>query len=112
MGRRIEALPAGILVIVRVKTDGGGQLEAEGLRPLRSVGGKVELRGTLFVSHALVGVKGARPGEALEVSGKGELTVRVGRERRLRLVLERFELRATVPGAPATDSVGTPAASG
>jgi hypothetical protein len=61
MGRRIEALPAGILVIVRVKTDGGGQLEAEGLRPLRSVGGKVELRGTLFVSHALVGVKGAHP---------------------------------------------------
>jgi hypothetical protein len=76
------------------------------------VGGMVDLRETLFVSHALVGIKGARPGKALEVSGEGELTIRVGRERRLRLVLERFELRATVPGAPATDSVGTPAASG
>jgi hypothetical protein len=80
-----------------VKIDGGGQLEAEGVRALRSVGGTVDLRGTLFVSHALVGVKGARPGEALEVSGRGELFIRVGRERGLRLVLERFELRSDAP---------------
>ncbi len=96
MGRRIEALPAGTLVVATVKTDGGGQLEEEGVRALRSVGGRVDLRGTRFVSHALVGVKGAQPGEALEVAGEGELTVRVGRERRLRLVLERFELRSTM----------------
>jgi hypothetical protein len=101
MGRRIEALPAGTLVVAAVKTDGGGQLEAEGLRALQSVGGKVDLRETLFVSHALVGVKGAWPGKALEVSGQGELTIRVGRERRLHLVLERFELRSTERGAPA-----------
>jgi hypothetical protein len=59
-----------------------------------------------------VGVKGARPGKALEVSGQGELTIRVGRERRLRLVLERFELRSTERGAPAPHSVGTPTAPG
>jgi Interleukin-like EMT inducer len=40
MGRRIEALPAGTLVVATVKTDGGGQLEAEGVRALRSVGGE------------------------------------------------------------------------
>jgi hypothetical protein len=112
MARWIEPLPAGTLVIAAVKTDGGGQLELEGLRALRSVGGMVDLRETLFVSHALVGIKGARPGKALEVSGQGELTIRVGRERRLRLVLERFELRSTERGAPAPHSGGTPAAPG
>jgi hypothetical protein len=96
MGRRVEALPAGTLVVATVKTDGGGQLEAEGVRALRSVGGRVDLRSTRFVSHALVGVKGAQPGEAVEIAGEGELTVRVGRERRLRFVLERFELRSAL----------------
>jgi len=64
--------------------------EADLVCALRSVGAKVDLRNTVFVSHALVGIKGARPGEALESSGGGERVIRVGRERWLRLVLERF----------------------
>jgi hypothetical protein len=69
--------------------------EVGGARSVAVGGGQIDLRGTLFVSHALVGVKGARPGEALEVSGEGELTLRVWLERRFRLVLERFELRSS-----------------
>ena len=59
MAERIDALPAGTIVIAGVKTDGGGRLTAEGVAALRSVGGQRDLRGTLWVSHALIGVKGA-----------------------------------------------------
>jgi hypothetical protein len=92
MAERINALPAGIIVIAGVKTDGGGQLTAEGVAALRSVGGQQDLRRTLWVSHALIGVKGAPGGSAVETAGPGRLMASVGRARALSVTLETFGL--------------------
>jgi hypothetical protein len=93
MADRIATLPPGTLVIAGVKTDGGGQLTAEGAVALRSVGGQVDLQRTLWLAHALIGVKGAPPGSAVEASGPGRVTASVGRARPLALTLEAFSLR-------------------
>ena len=93
MADRIATLPPGTIVIAGVKTDGGGQLTAEGAAALRSVGGQVDLQRTLWMAHALIGVKGAPPGSAVEASGPGRVTASVGRARPLALTLETFSLR-------------------
>ncbi len=93
MAERINALPAGIIVIAGVKTDGGGRLTAEGVAALRSVGGQQDLRGSLWMSHALIGVKGAPAGSAVEAAGTGRVVASVGRARTLSATLEAFTLR-------------------
>ncbi len=80
-------------MVASVKDDGGGQLTEDGVAALRSLGGQVDLQRTLFVSHLLVGVKGARPGEALEAAGSRALTASVGLDRPLALTLQAFALR-------------------
>jgi len=93
MAERIASLPSGAIVIAGVKTDGGGQLTAEGVAALRSVGAQRDLQRTLWLAHALIGVKGAPAGSALENAGPGRLGVSVGRARPLVFTLERFALR-------------------
>lgn len=93
MAERISVLPPGTIVIAAVKTDGGGQLTAEGVAALRSVGGQEDLQRTLWLSHALIGVKGAPPGSAVEAAGPRRLTAGVGRPRTLPFTLEAFALR-------------------
>jgi hypothetical protein len=93
LAQRIASLPAGTIVVVAVKTDGGGQLTAEGVSALQSVGAQRDLRHTLWLAHALVGVKGAPPGSALEASGPGRVTASLGRPRPLTFTLEGFALR-------------------
>jgi hypothetical protein len=46
---------------------------------LRSLGGQIDIRGAEHLSHALIGVKGATPGTALEASGEGNSYLQVGR---------------------------------
>ena len=92
MADRITALPPGTIVIAGVKTDGGGQLTAEGVAALRSVGGQQDLQRTLWLAHALIGVKGAPAGTAVEASGPGSVTARVGQPRALAFTLEAFRL--------------------
>jgi Interleukin-like EMT inducer len=93
MAERIGGLPPGVIVIVGVKTDGGGQLTPEGVAALRSVGGQRDLQRTLWLAHALIGVKGAQPGSAVENAGPGRVAVSVGRSRSLSFTLETFALR-------------------
>ena len=80
-------------MIAGVKTDGGGQFTDEGVAALRSIGGQKELQRTLWLAHALIGVKGAPPGSAVEASGPGNVTASVGRPRPLAFTLETFSLR-------------------
>jgi hypothetical protein len=93
MAERIGALAPGTIVIAAVKTDGGGQLTAEGVAALRSVGGQQDLQRTLWLSHALIGVKGAASGSAIEIAGLRRVTASVGRPRTLPVTLEAFSLR-------------------
>jgi hypothetical protein len=58
----------------------------------RSLGGHVDPRGTLFVSHLLIGVKGAAPGTAVEAFGPARLTRVIGQHRGTRLLTRNFRL--------------------
>lgn len=93
MAQMIDRLPGGSLVAIAVKHDGGGQLEAQGVRALRSVGAREDLRNTLWRAHVVIGVKGAREGEAIEDAGDRHLVATVGRDREVGMTLEAFELR-------------------
>jgi hypothetical protein len=88
----IDRVPAGRIVVAAIKDDGVGKLTDDAVRALRSLGGQVDPRGTLFVSHLLVGVKGAAPGSAVEAFGPARLTRVIGRERGDLLVTRDFRL--------------------
>ena len=88
----IDGVALGSIVVVALRDNGGGQLETEGVRALRAVGGIEDLRGTLGLSHLIVGVKGARAGEALEFRGDRLLTATVGAERPVGVTLEALDL--------------------
>jgi Interleukin-like EMT inducer len=88
----IARVAPGTIVVLAVRDNGGGQLEAEGVQALRAVGGAEDLRGTLGLSHLIVGVKGASPGEALEAHGERLLTATIGAERSLGVALEALDL--------------------
>jgi len=64
----------------------------DAVRALRSLGGNVDPRGALFVSHLLIGVKGAAPGTAVEAFGPERLTRVIGRDRGNLLVTRSFRL--------------------
>jgi hypothetical protein len=88
----IDRVPAGRIVAAAVKDDGVGKLTDEAVRAFRSLGGQIDPRGTLFVSHLLVGVKGAAPGTAVEAFGLARLTRVIGRDRGDVLVTRDFRL--------------------
>jgi hypothetical protein len=78
MARFIQEIPGGYIVAVAVQEDGATNLTAEGVAALREIGAQVDLRGRLGHSHAIIGVKGAPPGTALEATGEGNAYLRVG----------------------------------
>ncbi len=87
----IAQVPEGAIVVVAVKEDGARSLTDQAVEALRSLGGEADLRGTEGFSHALIGVKGAPPGSALEASGEGNSYLHVGKnpdERTLALALD------------------------
>jgi hypothetical protein len=88
----VEALPPRTLVVAAVRDDGGGRLTSEAVRALRSLGGRVDTTRTLFLSHLLVGVKGAHPGEALEAAAPHAVEALVGASRPGTITLQSFEL--------------------
>jgi Interleukin-like EMT inducer len=103
MGRRIDALPAGTLVVATVKTDGGGQLEAEGVRALRSVGGACRPAG-----HA---VRLARPcGRQRRPARRGPGSLRNGGVDPPRRAGTPASPRARALRAPLDDARASPAA--
>lgn len=67
----IKEIPKGMIVVGAVKDEGSKYLTEEAVAALRSIGSVKYLRrkGMRRYSHAIIGVKGAKPGEALEDNG-------------------------------------------
>jgi Interleukin-like EMT inducer len=102
----VAGLPAGTIVAGAVRDEGSGHLTDEGVQALRTLGVAGDLRGRFRDAHAFVGVKGARPGSAVEVLGSHPVEVRVGwrppaageLEAGVGLELEEFALEAPAAG--------------
>jgi hypothetical protein len=88
----VARIPAGFIAAAAIRDDGVGQLTDDAVGALRSLGGRVDPRGALFVSHLLIGVKGAPPGTAVEAFGPVRLRRIVGHDRGHHLVIEDFRL--------------------
>jgi len=93
----IAAVPDGRIVVVALQGDGAAYLNEDAVTALSWIGGQADPRGTAGWSHAIIGVKGAAPGTALEVAGPDNGWLRAAPDRRtlaiaLDLVLwERME---------------------
>ena len=88
----VEAWPPGTIVVAVALDTLPSRISERALDALRSIGGRVDLRGTAGWSHALVGIRGAAPGEALEAGGPAAARVTVGKERPIGVTLEAFDL--------------------
>lgn len=75
----VASIPRGHIVVAATRGDAAPHLTAAAVGALSSLGAAVDLRGQSGRSHALIGVKGAPPGTALEWSGEGNSYLRVGR---------------------------------
>jgi hypothetical protein len=93
MARRLEQIPAGAIVVALVRDEGTANLSLDAAHALTSIGAGADLRGRFRAAHAVIGVKGARPGDAIEDGGNTTARVSVGRARSLGLVLRAFDLR-------------------
>ncbi len=75
----ISLIEPGKIVAVAVRDEASGKLTLDAVEALRSIGAKEDLRGQFRSSHAIIGVKGARSGEAMEVADlTGVASVGVG----------------------------------
>ena len=82
MADLIGEVPEGQIVVVALQGDGAAHLTEEAVLALRQIGGQADLRGTSGWSQAIVGVKGAAPGTALEVAGPESGWLRVAPDER------------------------------
>jgi hypothetical protein len=78
----VAAVPAGQIVAVAMQGDGASRLNADAVAALHTIGGEADPRGSSGWSHAIVGVKGAAPGTALEAAGPDQGWLRVAPDRR------------------------------
>ncbi|MDH4209022.1 MAG: hypothetical protein OEV76_09110, partial [Anaerolineae bacterium] len=65
----IAGIPAGRIVAVAVEDEASLHLTAAAVEALHTVGASEDLRGMFRWGHAIVGVKDAEPGQALEATG-------------------------------------------
>jgi hypothetical protein len=72
LARNVAAVPDGQIVVVALQGEGEVHLTEEVVAAFRQIGGQADLRGTSGWSHAIIGVKGAEPGTAMEVAGPGD----------------------------------------
>lgn len=73
----IAAVPDGQIVVVALQGDGAAHLTDGAVAAFRAIGGQADPRGTTGWSHAIIGVKGAETGTALEAAGPGNGWLRV-----------------------------------
>jgi hypothetical protein len=66
----VRAVPAGHIVAAAVADEASHNLTEGAVDALRSIGVATDLRGRFRSGHAVIGVKGAAPGQALEASGR------------------------------------------
>ena len=78
----IGRVSPGQIVAVALQADGTARLTEAAVSALHSIGGQADPRGSTGWSHALIGVKGASPGTALEVAGPETGWLRVEPDRR------------------------------
>jgi hypothetical protein len=78
----VAAVPEGKIVVVAMQGDGAVHLNGAAIAAFHSIGGHADPRGSTGWSHAIVGVKGAASGTALEVAGPGDGWLRVAPDRR------------------------------
>lgn len=91
----IAAIPESYIVVAALKEGGTRSLTEEAVKALASLGSEIDLRGTEYLSHAIIGVKGAAPGTALEATGEGNSYLHVGKnpdERTLALAVDFVSL--------------------
>jgi len=69
----------GSIVVVAAQENAGANLGERTVGMLRSLGAQIDLRQTPNHSHAIIGVKGASPGTAVESSREGESFIAIGR---------------------------------
>ncbi len=77
----IAKIPNGRIVAVAVRDEASRFLSEEAVNALRSIGARADLRGKFRWSHAIIGVKGAAPGSALEAANEiapAQLVVGIG----------------------------------
>jgi hypothetical protein len=75
----LGGIPEGRIVAVAVEDEASLRLTGEAVLALRSIGAQQDLRGMFRWGHAIIGVKGAEPGQALEATGLlRPVSVRVG----------------------------------
>ncbi|MDH7485165.1 MAG: interleukin-like EMT inducer domain-containing protein [Anaerolineae bacterium] len=75
----VAQIPEGRIVVVATKDDAGQHVTAEAVAALHSLGAQGDLRGAVGQAHALIGVKGAAPGTALELVAAPNAWLRLGR---------------------------------
>ncbi len=79
LARWVAGIPAGRIVAVAVRDEASRYLTGEAVAALRTLGLAGDLRGRWRWSHAAIGVKGASPGQAVEmVSGTRPAVAVVG----------------------------------
>jgi hypothetical protein len=89
----VHAIPDGAPVVVATEFDASRELSEEAVEALRSLGLSVDLRARFQTMHAAIGVKGAPPGTALEVSGRLTATVSLGQMETREVQLSSVALR-------------------
>jgi len=81
LARWVAGLPPGTIVVLAVGTDAARLFKKPALEALNALGATTDLHRHSRQGYAAVGVKGARPGSALEVvSASGPAVVAVGRK--------------------------------
>lgn len=75
LGTYIEKIPKGKIVVLAADDAVSRNLSAPDVAAIKSLGGKVDLRGKSRYSHALIGVRGAKAGTALEASDKEKVSL-------------------------------------
>ncbi|GAG38498.1 unnamed protein product, partial [marine sediment metagenome] len=65
----IGGIPEGMVVAVAVGDEASLHLREQAVLALRTIGALEDLRGMFRWGHALIGIKGAEPGQALEATG-------------------------------------------
>ncbi|MCL7454621.1 MAG: hypothetical protein M8467_16400 [Anaerolineae bacterium] len=96
----IAAVPDGRIVVVVMQGDGAALLTEDAVAAFNTIGGNLDPRGQAGWKHAIIGVKGAGPGGAMESGGPepGDGWLRVAPDRRtLSIAVDRILWEAVSP---------------
>ncbi|MBZ0255461.1 hypothetical protein K8I31_05340, partial [bacterium] len=75
MANFIDSIPEGRIVFAAARDNASDHLLAQGLGAFRAIGASVDVRTTFRLSHAIIGVKGAPIGSAVEIASTTEALV-------------------------------------